>query len=208
MRRFEVQLDHQEDAVGGKLQVTLPEGAKAFDFGPKALCTPNFTSVGAGGPGVSGQGVVEAGQVWPDPLTGNGLESPAGAFQFDADVPDGDYWVWISAGKTISEKTRGLPGTRALIRLLASIPMGVPGMVLGLGYILFFNHPGNPFNALYHTLAILVVAMIGFATHRESVLTPRLLTTFLPLCAAWALQAPWLGLYRRETALTGDHAAA
>ncbi len=45
-------------------------------------------------------------------------------------------------------------------------------------------------------LAILLISAIGFATHRESVLTPRLLTTFLPVCAAWALQAPWLGLYR------------
>ncbi len=58
------------------------------------------------------------------------------------------------------EKTRGMPGTRALIRLLASIPMGVPGMVLGLGYILFFNHPDNPFNVLYHTLTILVLATV------------------------------------------------
>ncbi len=50
-------------------------------------------------------------------------------------------------------------------------------------------------------LAVLIVSMIGFATHRESVLTPRLLATFLPVSAAWALQAPWLGLYRRELAL-------
>jgi iron(III) transport system permease protein len=34
------------------------------------------------------------------------------------------------------EKTRGMPATRAAIRLLAAIPMAVPGMVLGLGYIL------------------------------------------------------------------------
>jgi iron(III) transport system permease protein len=58
------------------------------------------------------------------------------------------------------EKTRGMPGTRALIRLLAAIPMGVPGMVLGLGYILFFNHPDNPFNVLYHTLTILVLSTV------------------------------------------------
>ena len=58
------------------------------------------------------------------------------------------------------EKTRGMPGTRALIRLLAAIPMGVPGMVLGLGYILFFNHPDNPLNGLYHTLTILVLSTV------------------------------------------------
>jgi iron(III) transport system permease protein len=58
------------------------------------------------------------------------------------------------------EKTRGLPGTRAAIRLLAAIPMGVPGMVLGLGYILFFNHPDNPLNVLYHTMTILVLSTV------------------------------------------------
>ncbi len=58
------------------------------------------------------------------------------------------------------EKTRGMPGTRAAIRLLAAVPMGVPGMVLGLGYILFFNHPDNPLNVLYHTLTILVLSTV------------------------------------------------
>jgi len=58
------------------------------------------------------------------------------------------------------EKTTGMPGLRALIRLLAAVPMGVPGMVLGLGYILFFNHPDNPLNGLYHTLTILVLSTV------------------------------------------------
>ena len=38
--------------------------------------------------------------------------------------------------------------------------MGVPGMVLGLGYIFFFNHPDNPLNGLYHGMTILVIATI------------------------------------------------
>jgi len=58
------------------------------------------------------------------------------------------------------EKTTGMAGLRALIRLLAAVPMGVPGMVLGLGYILFFNHPDNPINGLYHTLTILVLSTV------------------------------------------------
>jgi len=99
----------QEDAVGGGIKVKLPDSAKAFDFGPKGTCTPGFSPIGAGGPGISGVGVIEAGEKWPDPLTGNGLESPTGPFEFTAEMPDGDYWVWISAGKVISEKTRSLP---------------------------------------------------------------------------------------------------
>ena len=33
-------------------------------------------------------------------------------------------------------------------------------MVLGLGYILFFNHPDNPLNWLYHGMTILVLSTI------------------------------------------------
>jgi ABC-type Fe3+ transport system permease subunit len=36
----------------------------------------------------------------------------------------------------------------------------VPGMVLGLGYIFFFNAPRNPLNFLYGTMAILVLSTI------------------------------------------------
>ena len=58
------------------------------------------------------------------------------------------------------EKTRGMGGVRALMRLLAAIPMAVPGMVLGLGYIFFFNVPANPLHFLYGTMAILVLSTI------------------------------------------------
>jgi iron(III) transport system permease protein len=58
------------------------------------------------------------------------------------------------------EKTRGLPIIRALMRMLAAIPMGVPGMVLGLGYIFFFNHPDNPLNFMYKTLGILALSTV------------------------------------------------
>jgi iron(III) transport system permease protein len=58
------------------------------------------------------------------------------------------------------EKTRGAPTIKAAVRLLASVPMAVPGMVLGLGYILFFNDPANPLNALYGTMTILVLATV------------------------------------------------
>jgi iron(III) transport system permease protein len=68
--------------------------------------------------------------------------------------------ILIFGGAYLLEKTRGMNGTRALIRMLAAIPMGVPGMVLGLGYIFFFNHPDNPLNFLYHGMTILVIVTI------------------------------------------------
>ena len=46
---------------------------------------------------------------------------------------------------------------RALAQLLAMLPLAVPGLVLGLGYVFFFNARGNPLNVLYGTLAILVI---------------------------------------------------
>ncbi len=58
------------------------------------------------------------------------------------------------------EKTRGMPWTKSAVRLLAAVPMAVPGMVLGLGYILFFNDPANPLNGLYGTMSILVLSTV------------------------------------------------
>ena len=54
--------------------------------------------------------------------------------------------------------------------LLSVLPVSVPGMVLGLAYIFTFNAPGSPLNALYGTLAILVISnvvhyfTVGFLT--------------------------------------------
>jgi iron(III) transport system permease protein len=63
----------------------------------------------------------------------------------------GAYWV---------EKTRGANYLRPVIRFQAMLPMAVPGMVLGIGYILFFNNPSNPLHFLYGTMAILVVCTV------------------------------------------------
>ena len=46
------------------------------------------------------------------------------------------------------------------MHLMAMLSMAVPGLVLGLGYIMFFNQPANPLNFLYQTMTILVLSMI------------------------------------------------
>ncbi len=48
------------------------------------------------------------------------------------------------------------------ISFVAILPSAVPGMVLGLGYILTFNNPGNPLNALYGTLTLIVVLTVYY----------------------------------------------
>ena len=67
----------------------------------------------------------------------------------------------VFAGAYLVEKTRGADWLRGPVQLLALIPMAVPGLVLGLAYIFFFNAPQNPFNFLYHTMTILVLCTIG-----------------------------------------------
>jgi len=48
-----------------------------------------------------------------------------------------------------------------VVQFLAMLPLAVPGLVLGLGYIFFFNAASNPLNFLYATLAILVINSIA-----------------------------------------------
>ncbi len=66
----------------------------------------------------------------------------------------------VFAGAYLVEKTRGVRWLRPAVQLLALLPMAVPGLVLGLGYIFFFNAPQNPLNFLYHTMALLVLCTI------------------------------------------------
>lgn len=66
----------------------------------------------------------------------------------------------IFAGAYLVEKARGLAGFRALLQLLAVIPLAVPGVVLGLAYIFFFNAPANPLHGLYRTMPLLVLCTV------------------------------------------------
>ncbi|ONN65624.1 putative 2-aminoethylphosphonate ABC transporter permease subunit [Herbaspirillum sp. VT-16-41] len=68
--------------------------------------------------------------------------------------------VVIFSGAWLMEKTRGQAPLSALLRMLCFLPMAVPGLVLGLGSLLFFNHPANPFNFLYGTMSLLVLCSI------------------------------------------------
>ncbi|MGE4552684.1 MAG: putative 2-aminoethylphosphonate ABC transporter permease subunit [Desulfovibrionaceae bacterium] len=67
------------------------------------------------------------------------------------------------------EKTRGLAALRQGAYFLSILPLALPGLVIGLAYIFFFNAPGwtvfglrlpNPFGGLYATMGILVLANV------------------------------------------------
>jgi iron(III) transport system permease protein len=68
------------------------------------------------------------------------------------------------------EKGRGSRPLRSAIYLLATVPVAVPGVVLGLAYILFFGHRANPLHGLYGTMGLLVLSgvvhffTVGFMT--------------------------------------------
>jgi iron(III) transport system permease protein len=68
--------------------------------------------------------------------------------------------VLVFCGAYLLEKSKGGGPARWLVRLLAMLPMAVPGLVLGLGYIFFFNAPSNPLHGLYHTVALLTLCTI------------------------------------------------
>ncbi|MDQ7972724.1 MAG: putative 2-aminoethylphosphonate ABC transporter permease subunit [Rhodocyclaceae bacterium] len=82
----------------------------------------------------------------------NSLKLAAGTAVFGTAV--------VFIGAYLLEKTRGLAWARPLVRLMAMLPMAVPGLVLGLGYIFFFNAPGNPLNLLYQSMALLVLCTV------------------------------------------------
>lgn len=68
--------------------------------------------------------------------------------------------VIVFTGAYLVEKTRSFAAVRIATHFLAMLPMAVPGMVLGLAYIFFFNNPANPLYLVYHTMAILVISTI------------------------------------------------
>ena len=65
--------------------------------------------------------------------------------------------VIVFVGAYLLEKTRAFAAGRVVAQFMAMLPMAVPGLVLGLAYIFFFNAKGNPFGFLYGTMGILVI---------------------------------------------------
>jgi iron(III) transport system permease protein len=68
--------------------------------------------------------------------------------------------VVVFVGAWLLEKTRAFEVGRTLAQFMAMLPMAVPGLVLGLAYIFFFNARGNPLGFLYATMGILVINSI------------------------------------------------
>jgi iron(III) transport system permease protein len=79
--------------------------------------------------------------------------------------------IVVFTGAYLVEKGHGLKPLRTLTYFLSTIPVALPGLVLGLAYVFFFNQPTfsipftnyalvNPLNQLYSTMGILVLCTI------------------------------------------------
>jgi iron(III) transport system permease protein len=123
----------------------------------------------------------------------------------------------IFFGAYLVEKGRGLGKLRGTIQFLAMIPLAVPGLVLGLSYIFFFNNPNslylnkaneflfggseNPINFLYLTMTLLVINTI---THFYTVCHLTALTALKQMDAEFesvsaSLKVPFYKTFMRVT---------
>ena len=71
----------------------------------------------------------------------------------------GTFFIFFNA--YLVEKLKGFRLAKFLFHFMAILPLAVPGLVLGLAYIFFFNSPHNPLNSIYGTMIILVVCTIS-----------------------------------------------
>jgi len=73
--------------------------------------------------------------------------------------------ILIFVGSYLVEKMRADKSLREILQMVALMPMAIPGIVLGLAYIFFFNARENPLNFIYATMAILVInSVVHFYT--------------------------------------------
>jgi iron(III) transport system permease protein len=108
----------------------------------------------------------------------------------------------IFSGAYLIEKLKVAPRLRGFAQFLAMLPMAVPGLVLGLGYVFFFNAAWNPLGFLYGTLAILVINTIAhFYTvgHITSVTSLKQIDSEFEAVSA-SLKVPFWSTFRRVTA--------
>lgn len=70
----------------------------------------------------------------------------------------GTVFVFVYAYLIERSKTSGI--LKNIGRLFSSVPLALPGMVIGLSFIFFFNSKNNPLNFIYGTVIILVLANI------------------------------------------------
>ncbi len=155
--------------LSARAEPLQPKPEKRKDLTLLLLCLPVIATI----VGVLGMAVYASlVTFWP-----YNLELSFSNYQFD--LMDGGGWgayfnslqlgLWVALVGTgliftnayLVEKVPQMKVLRGLMHFNAMIPLAVPGLVLGLAYIFFFNQPGNPLSSLYGTMAILVICTIA-----------------------------------------------
>jgi iron(III) transport system permease protein len=145
-----------------------PTPSRPFDLAMLLFCTTvAFVLVGV----IGVAGFASLAKFWPYDLT-------LSLKHYRFDLMDGGGWAsfanslemagWtavvgtglVFVGAYLVEKTSGLRRARGLVQFMCLLPLAVPGLVLGISYIFFFNAPWNPLGFLYHTMAILVISTV------------------------------------------------
>ncbi|MAZ02217.1 MAG: putative 2-aminoethylphosphonate ABC transporter permease subunit [Sneathiella sp.] len=109
--------------------------------------------------------------------------------------------IVVFTGAYMVDKTRGFRTGRSLFQFLAMLPMAIPGMVLGLAYIFFFNNPDNPLSVIYGTMTILVIVTITHfytVSHLTAVTALKQMDGEFESVAA-SLKQPFYKLFARVT---------
>ena len=107
--------------------------------------------------------------------------------------------VVVFLGAWCSTRLRVARRVAPMLHAMAMLPMAVPGLVLGLGYILFYNAPANPLHSLYGSLALLVfcsVAHFYTTAHLTAVTALRQLDADFEAVAASLKVSVWRTLWR------------
>ena len=134
---------------------------------------------------------------------------------FDFDNTDGGGWATFGNSLRLAIRTalvgtscafltawlvakpRGFSAARQALNVMAMLPLAIPGLALGLGYILFFNPPWQPLRGLYGGMAILVLCTVA---HYFSVAHLTLLTALRQLDAEYEWVGESLGVSAWQTA--------
>ena len=107
----------------------------------------------------------------------------------------------VFVGAYMVEKINGFTTMRSAFQFLAMMPMAIPGMVLGLAYIFFFNDPANPLNTIYGTMGILVICTVTHfytVSHLTAVTALKQMDREFEAVAA-SLKQPFYRLFSRVT---------
>ncbi|MCZ8036359.1 MAG: putative 2-aminoethylphosphonate ABC transporter permease subunit [Novosphingobium sp.] len=68
--------------------------------------------------------------------------------------------IIVFVGAYALEKTKGFRMVCGLLATLAMMPLAVPGLVLGLAYVIFFNARANPLEPLLGTLLLMAIGTL------------------------------------------------